>query len=75
MLPQLPGVPVVERERAAAPSTGAGTGQYAGDHPTATTAFVANYLETKIGHQLVLQLAAERHVTVTQAELATARKT
>ena len=45
------------------PVTGAGTGQYAGDHPTATTAFVANYLETKIGHQLVLQLADERHVT------------
>ena len=56
-----------------APVTGAGTGQYAGDHPTATTAFVANYLETKIGHQLVLQLADERHVTVTQADLATAR--
>ncbi len=55
------------------PVVGAGTGQYAGDRPTATTAFVANYLETKIGHQLVLQLADERHVTVTQAELTTAR--
>ncbi len=55
------------------PVVGAGTGQYAGDHPTATTAFTANYLETKIGHQLVLQLADERHVVVTQAELATAR--
>ncbi|HEY6472312.1 MAG TPA: peptidylprolyl isomerase, partial [Acidimicrobiales bacterium] len=55
------------------PILGAGTGQYAGDHPTATTAFVASYLETKIGHQLVLQLADERHVTVTQADLATAR--
>jgi hypothetical protein len=52
---------------------GAGTGQYAGDHPTATTAFTANYLETKIGHQLVLQLADEHHVTVTADELTTAR--
>jgi hypothetical protein len=55
------------------PVVGAGTGQYVGDHPTATTAFVANYLETKIGHQLVLQLADERHVSLTQAELTTAR--
>jgi hypothetical protein len=34
---------------------------------------VANYLETKIGHQLVLQLADERHVSVTQADLTAAR--
>ena len=52
---------------------GAGTGQYAGDHPTATSAFVANYLETDIGHELVLQLAAERNVNVTTADLTTAR--
>jgi hypothetical protein len=55
------------------PVVGAGTGQYAGDHPTATSAFVANYLETDIGHQLVLQLASERKVSVTPAELTTAR--
>jgi hypothetical protein len=55
------------------PVTGSGTGQYAGDRPTATAAFVANYLETKIGHQLVLQLAGERHIIVTQANLTTAR--
>jgi len=55
------------------PVVGAGTGQYAGDHPTATTAFVASYLETEIGHQLLLQAARERHVSVTQAGLATAR--
>ncbi len=55
------------------PVLGAGTGQYAGDHPTATSAFVANYLETKIGHELVLQLADARHVTVTPAEMAAAR--
>ena len=52
---------------------GAGTGQDVGDHPTATTGFTANYLETKIGHQLVLQLADERNVVVTQADLTTAR--
>ncbi len=55
------------------PVVGAGTGQDVGDHPTATTAFTANYLETKIGHQLVLQLADERNVVVTQADLTTAR--
>lgn len=55
------------------PVVGAGTGQYAGDHPTATSAFTSNYLSTKIGHQLVLQLADERHVTVTPADLTTAR--
>jgi PPIC-type PPIASE domain len=52
---------------------GAGTGQYAGDHPTATTAFTANYLSTEVGHQLVFEVAGEHHVTVTQAELKTAR--
>jgi hypothetical protein len=57
-----------------APSVlGAGTGQYAGDHPTATSAFVASYLETDIGHQLLLQLAGERNVHVTQSGLVTAR--
>jgi hypothetical protein len=55
------------------PVLGAGTGQYAGDHPTATSAFVASYLETDIGHELLLQVAAERHVSVTDADLATAR--
>jgi PPIC-type PPIASE domain len=55
------------------PVIGAGTGQYAGDHPTATSAFTANYLETKIGHQLVLQLADEHHVTLTAEDLKTAR--
>jgi hypothetical protein len=62
-----------EGSEQASPVLGAGTGQDAEDHPTATTAFVASYLETDIGHQLLLQLAAERHVSVTPAELATAR--
>src|SRR5271170_4636421 len=56
-----------------APVLGAGTGQYPGDHPTATTAFVSSYLETDIGHELALQLAADRHVSVTPASLATGR--
>jgi hypothetical protein len=55
------------------PVIGAGTGQYAGDHPTATTAFVASYLETDIGHELLLQLADERNVNVTPSDLVTAR--
>src|SRR5580704_14974687 len=62
-----------EGSQEAPPVLGAGTGQYAGDHPTATSAFVASYLETDIGHELVSQLAAERHVDVTPADLATAR--
>ena len=55
------------------PVLGAGTGQYAGDHPTATSAFVASYLETDIGHELLLQLAGERNVNVTSSDLVTAR--
>ncbi len=56
------------------PVTGAGKGQDgAGDHPTATSAFVATYLDTEVGHQLVLQLADARHVTVTPTQLTDAR--
>ena len=56
------------------PVTGAGKGQDgAGDHPTATSAFVATYLDTEVGHQLVLQLADARHVTVSNAQLTDAR--
>jgi hypothetical protein len=55
------------------PVTGAGQGQNPGDTPTANTAFVATYLDTVIGHQIVLQLAAERNVTVTSADLTAAR--
>ncbi len=55
------------------PVTGAGKGQNAGDHPTANSAFVATYLSTEIGHEIVLQLAARRHVTVGPEDLAAAR--
>jgi len=56
------------------PVTGAGKGQNSGDNPTATTAFVATYLDTEIGHEIVQQLADKRHVTVTEADLAQARQ-
>ncbi len=45
-----------------------------GDNPTAnSTRSSPNYLDTEIGHQLVRQLAATRHVTVTPAQLTEAR--
>jgi hypothetical protein len=53
--------------------TGAGKTENADDHPTATSAFVATYLDTEIGHQLVQQVAAKQNVTVTPAQLADAR--
>ena len=42
-------------------------------HPTVSTGFAAYYLDTEIGHQLVLGLAAARHVQVTPEDLAEAR--
>jgi hypothetical protein len=42
-------------------------------HPTATVAFTDSYLDTAVGHQLILELAAQHHVVVTSQELATAR--
>jgi hypothetical protein len=55
------------------PITGAGQGQNVGDNPTANSAFVATYLDTEVGHELVLQLAGARNVTVTPAQLTEAR--
>jgi PPIC-type PPIASE domain len=46
------------------PVAGAGKGQ-GGQSATATTAFVASYLDTEVGHQLILQLAERRGVVVT----------
>ena len=54
---------------------GVGQGQNAGDHPTANSTFVASYLDTEIGHQIVLQVADARRVTVTPQQLADARTT
>jgi PPIC-type PPIASE domain len=56
------------------PVTGAGKGQNEGDNPTATSAFVATYLDTVIGHELVVQLAAKHGVTTDSAQLADARR-
>jgi hypothetical protein len=52
-----------------------GVGQLAATttHSTATTAFVGQYLDTEIGHQLVLGIAAQHHVAITADELKTAR--
>jgi hypothetical protein len=55
------------------PIAGAGSTTGSGTRTTATTAFVSNYLDTDIGHQLVLQIAAAHHVQVTSSDLATAR--
>jgi hypothetical protein len=52
-----------------------GAGQVTGDgsHATVTAGFASNYLGTEIDHQLVLQLAATRHVHLTAQDLSTAR--
>jgi hypothetical protein len=55
------------------PVSGAGKGQNEGDNPTANNAFVATYLDTVIGHELVEQLAAKHGVTVDPAQSADAR--
>lgn len=51
-----------------------GVGQPTGTdaHPTASAAFASNYVDTLIGHQLVLELAAENGLQVTSADLTTA---
>jgi hypothetical protein len=55
------------------PVNGAGKGQNEGDNPTANNAFVAPYLDTVIGHELVEQLATKHDVMVIPAQLADAR--
>ena len=55
------------------PVTGPGTGQGGGAHPTATSSFVATYLDTAIGHQLILNAAASRGVVASASEVAQAR--
>jgi hypothetical protein len=56
------------------PVTGAGTGQDGSTNLTATTAFVATYLDTEIGDAIILQLGAAHHVAVSQDDLNTARQ-
>ncbi|HEX4162977.1 MAG TPA: peptidylprolyl isomerase [Acidimicrobiales bacterium] len=55
------------------PVPGAGKGQNEGDNPTASSAFVAQYLDTLIGNELLLQVAAKHEVIVTPAQLKDAR--
>jgi hypothetical protein len=45
----------------------------AGTHATVTTGFAANYLDTAIEHQLVLGVAATRHIRLTSQDLSSAR--
>jgi hypothetical protein len=61
-LPQ-PGIPSPD---------GVGQASQGGAHTTSTSAFVASYLDTAIGHQLVYQLAARYHVHPSASDLATA---
>jgi PPIC-type PPIASE domain len=52
---------------------GAGTGLDAGDHPTATAGFTSYYLSQEVNQALVGQVADRHDVTVTSADLKTAR--
>jgi parvulin-like peptidyl-prolyl cis-trans isomerase-like protein len=56
------------------PVVGAGKGQ-GGQTATATTAFTASYLDTEVGHELVEQLARDRGIEVSEAQLAEAKST
>jgi len=55
------------------PLNGSGQALGSGSHPTATTAFVSQYLGTEIGHQILLNEAAKRHVAVTPGDIASAK--
>ena len=52
---------------------GAGQASEGGSHTASTSAFVASYLETAVGHQLIAQLAAQHHVHLSSADLSAAR--
>ena len=52
---------------------GAGTSQYAGDHPTATAGFTSYYLSQEVNQQLVAEVANQHDVTATPADLKMAR--
>jgi hypothetical protein len=53
---------------------GVGQQSATGPHTTSTTAFVASYLDSDIGHQLIFELAAQHHVHVAASDLTSARK-
>ena len=52
---------------------GAGPPSETGPHTAITTSFASSYLDTVIGHQILLELAAQHHVQVTAADLSAAR--
>jgi hypothetical protein len=54
------------------PIAGVGQPTGSGAHPAATASFASNYLDTLIGHQLVLELAAKLHLPVNPADLTAA---
>jgi len=55
------------------PVDGAGQGELgAGQHPTATTEFVASYLDTAIAHLVIMQLAEDRGVVATPEQVSAA---
>ncbi len=55
------------------PVDGVGRPTGTDEHPTASAAFASNYVDTLIGHQLVLELADKDGLQVTSQDLATAR--
>jgi parvulin-like peptidyl-prolyl isomerase len=55
------------------PVSGAGKSQDPDHHPTATTSYTATYLDLRIQHELITQLAARSHIEVTQSDLDQAR--
>ena len=52
---------------------GAGGAVGSGTHPTISSAFSASYLDTAVGHQLILELAAKDHLHISTQDLSTAR--
>jgi hypothetical protein len=52
---------------------GAGGTVGSGTHPAISSAFAANYLDTAVGHQLILELAAKDHLTISTQDLSKAR--
>jgi hypothetical protein len=52
---------------------GAGLQSTDGPYTAVNTAFVSTFLNTEIGHDIVFQLAATRHLKATAGQLATAR--
>jgi len=55
-----------------APVDGAGSTPASALHPTATTAFVAPYVDTEISHVTVMSLAATRGITVSPSDVKSA---